>query len=728
MDTDQIINATIEHLKFTQKSINSMFYINCIEYLQKPKLKSSKISEISDRHIVEPLRMYIYNNYDDYVCLLVDFGSGSIDIIEEYVIYKKLKIYAQSENARSNMLRQLYSLESNDIDLIKTPLISLPPSYDMKNPIFIVTSIDHKTEVLDRLNKLNDIKYIHIENKRSINLFLCFHTCRFLKHQDLDRFCGYMKIADDQRNTEKNKKEIKKSVEMFKTVHKFYKNLELSDNDAYSRLMLFSGFVLHALGTTYTTDADTIFLTYGLKETRIREICRTLDKYQFMEYFMYDSQPHLENIESLITDPYNHFYFLGIKIINFNYHINRLQKRASPSAFVDMIMLKKINKLNTNPCIPLITVGSEHLIVYNPETIEHKLKTTQKYLKEWHNVSHTIEELKRLIPKCKEDSYDHPYRFKKQNIITRPITVTLRALLRDLISANFVRTTGSGDQENDQETFVVIDDCADYPNFYPRNKQKQVIVTEPSDNPKTEIYMELHQQETEKMIEKNKNNFIMLPVDYDGDWGNKIIDSLNGGDVDYVVIHYTLTRLLNSDNFIENLLKLCGPRSKLIIVRIDSDYVKSIFEDNESAEISVNYEYESEDDKKIISGIYNYDNDCVFYLKDTARYNTGRIETLTDPINILEEAGFKREKSQNMYDHYLEHYNIDVKIEDQTNVDQIKKNAELYTLNKNIRLYEKEITKINNYHIKNDNIMEEILANCKTFVLQMFKYDVYDRV
>jgi hypothetical protein len=606
LNTESLLKNVRTNLINISSSLKSRFYDNCIEHLDLSSvIENLQLShEIKDKHIVEPFRLFYYREFEKYYFYVFDISvhdKFKISSIINHAIIHQIEL--KSNKVLINLLRQLDVLENNDINRLT---LDIPDNLKyIKNILFVASSID-------LTNEIPDVYYIPLKNKRSINLFLNNYTLTFLKHQDLNRFANYLKSTDNY---------VKKSVNMFKNVYNLFKQIENYDISTYERLMLFSGFVLHTLGTTYTTDADIIYNARGLSTDNIKSITNELDKSTDIEYFIYaDTDHNIEYISDLITDPDKHYYFMGMKIININSHIKRLYQRASPSAFVDLIMMHKINGFKINPCIPVITIDEDEVTVYTEKMIEIKLRTTQKYFREWHGINYSISDLKVMIKRCKNYPNDPPF---YKPIRTYPFTLILDSYLhygiQDIINEYFV---------GNKIKLLILDDSKEYPRFYPKkNSGSSVTIIEPSDAPLTEVFI--------KMTDKKKHDisrsivYNMVPIDYISKWKKQTVIELDSK-YDNVFINFSLKYLMSDpDMMMTNLANVTNTDAKVLAIFIDGDVIENVLGSTNRFEIK-------DDDDKTIIGVYRYDNildskgtnikQFVIYVKGTLRFGTGSVE------------------------------------------------------------------------------------------------------
>lgn len=622
-DLSSLLNNVRTNLINISSSLKSRFYDDCIEHIDLPSVQEEFYNshEIKDKHIVEPFRLFFYSEFTKYYFYIVNYNMDtSISTVIEHCIIHKINV--ASSNVLTNLLKQLDVLENDDIDRFKQ---DLPNNLkNIKNILFVASSID-LSSVMNNLT----MQFIPLTNRRSLNLFLNNYTLTFLKYQDLDRFTNYLSNKDNY---------VQKSVTMFKNVYNLFKRIELRDVLSYERLMLFSGFVLHTLGTTYTTDADVIYNGRGLVNDKIKSMTDMLDTLSDIEYFVYtNADPNIEYISDLITDPDKHYFFLGIKIININSHIRRLYQRASPSSFVDLIMMNKINGYNIKPCIPIMTIDEQEITIYTKKIIEIKLRTTQKYFREWHNINYSISDLKELIKRCKDYPNDPPF-YKPLEI--DPFTIVLDSYIYygvlDIINENFNITENFNINDNFNK-LLIVDDSKEYPRYYPE-KGSSVTIMEPLEAPLTDVFIKM----TNKKRLSRTNTYDMKSVDYASIWDNSDIKYNN------VFVNFSLKYLItDQDQMMMNLNNSTVTDSNVLVVFIDGDVIENILN-----LYSGRFEIKDDNNKTII-GLYRYDDALdvnginlkrfVLFIRGTLRFGTGSVEYIVyekDLQNLFVSNGY----------------------------------------------------------------------------------------
>lgn len=603
-----MINSTdiIKSINEYKSVIQAEFYNECIKLF-------SNLDEIFDipdnKYILEGMRIFFTNknNYDLYnVYLLNNTYQYTKKNTDAY-----RKITFKSYEAKKNILKQIYYLDNNkhnnkhndkhnnnynDID-------------DICKDNDYITKLDKTVDIIVIFSK-KEHELIKVSNKYPIvNLLLGIESLKILEHQNLDRFCSFLCSE---------KKDIIQSCCMFDKFYKFYSGLTVNQKE---RFLIFSGSVLHTLGTTYTCDIDFVYYGEGQSQEEIDEIVRLFNKYEQCDYHIIynkkikkakDSLPYLynwiyydwpkligqNNILEVYADPMHHFHFLGMKLMSVDMTIARLMSRAAPSAFVDLIMLQKINGYDTKPCFPNLSLRQGKITVYSDKMIEKKLNTVKNYFKWWHDINTTIPELKKQIKKCKDVPEYNKYLKKsdKRNSNTQNIINYYESIIR----------------------------------FYCK-KYKSDMILNVGDNISDDAYRNMDVNITT----------LSLPIK-----NTKYKDNKYDAIISNFTIQYLLDPNLNASNkFIENINSVDKSDTIVIILYLDGE--RASYQLNKSK-----YDkYEVYFDGEPLYGIYKLDDDystynknkVMVYFKDKDGMEEGSIEPLVYKntlINRFKEIGY----------------------------------------------------------------------------------------
>lgn len=564
---NELTSKLLEFMKQRVQKFDTSFYKKCIDVLEillktNQELPSQSEKKDSDIYFFEPLRLFLVQEFDNYYCYVSDHQISENNI----KVQRKLNL---SDNAIKNLLRQFNAIELNNMDALVSD--NYP---DLDKIIFIISEIE-----------LNDSKIIRIRSKDSLGLFLGYEVLRVIEHQDMQRFIGYIE-------NEKGKKDISESNQMFKEMYGMYKSL---DQDQKDRSIFFSGFVLHALGTTYTSDADMIYWAKNDSESDIKKVERIFSKYHKLDYFVHtDERNDIDMTGDILTDPRKHFYFMGMKIVGINIHLQRLYYRASPAAFVDMYMLNKINKFNIKPCFPLMTLRDDPPIIFTKSLIEKKLRTVKKYLREWHGINLPNKKISKIFKKCKNYPNDPP--FHKQlsyDANTQYIEINHQTAILLLMGEYFKRN----------EDLLIIDNVKEMADY---GKKTKILFIGPD------------KERIDELKANNKNeNVMFLNKNISMKWDEK-----HGRYSNILIKHSTNEIFSNKDNFVNNILSVDDINTVIIIIYLDGVLINEVMKDDDMYQIK-------DQDQTLLFGIYKYDKqNVVIYLKDSQDYYSGRIERI----------------------------------------------------------------------------------------------------
>ncbi len=613
---DQLVPKILEFMNLRIKEFDTIFYKNCIDEI---KMKKYKIEY--DIYFYEPLRLFLVNNFDDYYYYLSDH------LINNNTIQRELNL---TNHAKTNLLRQFNAIELNNIDALKSN--TWP---NLNKIIFVVSPME-----------LSDDAVIRIRSKDSLGLFLGHEILRIVEHQEIERLVGYM-INKIQ------KRKIRESTQMFREMYGMYKSL---DQNVKDRTLFFSGFCLHALGTTYTDDADMIYWAKNQNQNQIRKAEKIFTKHHKLEYFVHtEIRNDIEMTGNVLTDPRKHFYFMGMKIVGINIHLQRLYYRASAASFVDMYMLNKINKFNIKPCFPLMTLRDDPPIIFTKNVVNDKLRIVKIYLKDWHGIKVSGNDITNIIQRCKNYPYDPPFhkQFSFDSNIKHIETIHHMAILQ-LMNEYFDK----------REKLLIIDNITE-PNDYGYgsiNKEHDMkVIFVGSDEETIKQLKNEHLKKYENMIFVNKNisikgSFVQETID------KSILHKKNR--FKNVLIQQNSNLMFkNKDNFIDNIQSV-DEDSTIIITYLDGALIKNALNGSKM------YQIKDKNDT-LIFGIYEYDKidenaSVVVFLKDSERYYGGLVEiivTLDDIKKIFISMNYKMIHEGTLYS-----------VSDDSNIDQIQKN------------------------------------------------------
>ena len=323
-----------------------------------------------------------------------------------------------------------------------------------------------------------------------------------------------------------------------------------------------------------------------------------------------------------MADPEYHFYFMGIKMIGTKMIIERLLSRASPSAFVDLIMLNKINNYESKPCFPNLTIRQGKITVYDNKTIEKKLRTICNYFHHWHDMKMCSNQLKKKIPRC--DTLPHyiykkePERNKYTSLITSYHDKVMKYYIRKYFSRTKLLDIGAGPLRNLK--------------FYEIIGIRNLIAIEPS------------KDSVQRGLEKYKNINPNMKVDLiegygDENWlkNNKVYDVVIKNKPYKSIllkfsIHYMIKKL---DTLLNNIKNVESDNTIIIVSCLDGNLINKKLN-------KYNGKYEIFIEDEPLYGIYKMDPDneykkIMVYFKGVYGVEKGSVEYLVDINNLIEK-------------------------------------------------------------------------------------------
>lgn len=660
MDVDTLIKS----IKSRDESLQTKFYKKCVKKLESYKIESGNmINKIpDDRYILESIRIFLLQS--EHFIYIIDRTILQMAKDNKSVSYREYDDPKLSEKAINNLLHQIYAMEENNIKYMcrETP-------YKIEHPCLVLSK--------ENIYEKND-KCICIldENKYSvINLMLGVESLDLLEHQNLERFCSYI-VSE--------KSDIKKSTNMFGKFYKFYNKLDLQTKE---RLILFSGSILHSLGTTYTSDIDIIYYGEGESKDKIAELVNTFRNINYCDYYviygkkilarkpsgeyqykwLLEKWPGLvgkDNIVELMADPKYRFHFLGIKMVGVKMIIERLLSRASPSAFVDLIMLKKINKYKSSPCFPNLSLRQGKITVYNHKQKNKALKTVKKYFKEWHGVSTSVNSLKREIIECNEKPHNIYSKEKEKFQYSTEITRYHNMFSKSYIDKYFKKTNlldvGAGPL---RQVY-----------FYKKIGINKLVAIEPSD------------YSIKEGLESIKKRNIVLDVNVINGYGDeswedndKYSDVIKNKPYKSILFKFTIHYMLkNIDTVIQNIKSVDKDNTVIMITCLDGNKIEEKLKEN-------NGRYEIIIGDEPLYGIYDMENvenglkQIMIYFRGVYGVESGSIEYIVDIdwlISKFESIGYGVLENKSFLETSQPHL---IKIRDKLNETQ-KKVSELHKI------------------------------------------------
>jgi hypothetical protein len=343
--------------------------------------------------------------------------------------------------------------------------------------------------------------------------------------------------------------------------------------------------LLFMIGTTTARDVD--ILIYNINNNKnIKDIAIIMGKYD-IDYNIYTkdkvwySHEYQRNVYWM-TQAFNNdwtknvnaneledfyfnnrfnFYIHGVKCISLRMQIERLIKRNSDYAYVDLIGLTIQNNLNLvelkpKLCMPVLRLrqGVKHIItktIYND-----MIKKIKKYLRLWHNADYTLEKIKMFFPLClKSKSYNN-------NLLR------YNQFIRFYFLIKYCNNNG----------ILLIIELNNILNkkFYARLNFNKILLLKSYQNVSEDIY--------------NHKNIKHIKINSYEDWlntsdnsnKNQILKIINKK-IDLIIFDFTINYMIfNSILLIKNIIKISKKGTKVIVHCLDGNLINKLLINNDN--------------------------------------------------------------------------------------------------------------------------------------------------
>ena len=633
----------IKSIKEFNKFYNIELLNNVINYFKSYEIKNI-INE--NEYELMGIIIYLFLNKDKYkVGIIVN------SIPSENTIYRVLSM-------NNKILKNFfYSLLSNKF-IINYSLIKKSD----ENNVYIC--INNNTKNLKDDNYPIIPKNIDLS---SLTQLFGIENINILKYINFDR-CFTLKETKEGKNSEHQ-------MDIYKKIF-----LKSNDYEKYSSVVL-SSMILYVIGTTTAMDIDPMIynvmdnkelfkITNKMSNNKIDYILLNKNNIWYWEktkkdaYWMtyaiseeWVKSVGASNIEEIFFNNKYHFYFNEIKFTSLQLQINRLFKRNSAYAYVDLYALKKFNypDLKLDCKMPQLRKRCGKISCIDENTYKETIKAIKKYLNLWHKIDVSIKELENIFM-CNQIN---PYNKYLKNVDRYNIFNNLRKYHQYIKSyylekycknINILLDVGSAHLKSLK--------------FWKKYNIKHIISLEPS----KDLY------ESGLKIMK-KNNFAKKRIKYiravgEKDWisGNaslnnnskKELINLKNIKVDCITFEFSLHYMIyNIDVLMKNINNVSKKNTYVIIHSINGDFVeKSIFKDNK---ISVYY---NNDEVFYIKKKYkdsNINKKIDIYFKGTQGLNNIVTEYVINPtylINKFIEYNFKLVEYTKFLDHESSKFNL----------------------------------------------------------------------
>jgi hypothetical protein len=414
--------------------------------------------------------------------------------------------------------------------------------------------------------------------------------------------------------------------------------------------MVFSGAILHSLGTTYTGDIDIMYYGEGETQEEIQQIKTLLDSNSSYDYsiiynktvitkgetrnylynWLFIGWPNLvnkPNMLEIMADPEFHYYFMGIKMVSVKMIIERLLRRAAPTAFVDLLMLKKINGYDSSPCFPNMSLRKGKITIYTDDEIDRKLHTVKYYFKNWHHIDISMDKLRLLVPRCNESQLEKFNITPEHNPYTDAILKCM-----DRVIKHYVTTYLQGDKLLEIGNTFDVD-------FYRTNNIKEVInigVTDLKDAP------ECNEEEKVKICRINDPGYDSWT--HNGrTFQNVFADKPYKSILFNFSIHYLIQDV---KNLLKNISSVDTENTTIVVAFLDGNKVnRKLSQNNGKYEIILGDEplygvYSLRGSKSLAFKDVEYiKNIKMIYFKGVYGVDSGAIEFIVDSNYLIQKLG-----------------------------------------------------------------------------------------
>jgi hypothetical protein len=371
---------------------NNDFHNSLLLYYKNKKSIKHRIKE--DVYELTGIIYYLLENKDKY-----KLG------INLNVKPNKKKCYYRKKRLSLLELNNLeYCLNSNEINIKFN-------NKKNKNKIYLIFS---DTDYDFNYN----IKFINII---SLTQLFGIENFNILKYINSDRHYKLLKTKEGMHSN--------KELQNYKDI--------LANKPDYiiNNFIVLSSMLLFILGTTTARDID--ILIYNINDdiniNKTAEIMgeRNVDyklfnknnlwysyedkreMYWMTQAYSYDwvKNSGANELEDFYFNSNFYFYVYGIKCVSLKMQIERLIRRNSEYAYVDLIGLSIHNNVNINLFKPDLCISNLRLrqgvkTILTDESYEQMIIKIVKYLKLWHDKIFSIDQIKIILPKCSNESYD----------------------------------------------------------------------------------------------------------------------------------------------------------------------------------------------------------------------------------------------------------------------------------------------------------------------------------
>lgn len=380
MESIDIINSLN---KYKNEEFETVFLNEIIAYF-KDKKTITKIFE--NDFMLAGIRIHIlYNKFYFYL---------SPKKNSKRVCYRQLNL---SKNQAYNLQNQLAGIKKNTFHICDKVNAGSLKSF------LIISSVPIKEEKNNELHK--DL----------ILSLLGVNSLKFLEYQNLDNYCKLW------NKSEKNFNEIAKLKIKIK-------KLSWQEQD---RILMFGSIIYQFLGTIFTEDVNLIIIEKNDNDTKLKDEFKGF-KHIYISEKNYDADKYYKvqwvinklpilvgapDIYTMLIDTKYHFNFMGLKCISIFANIERSIDKSSWYSFLDIYLLKIINKLDcmNKLCIKNIAFKHGKSVINTNSSIKDMYNNINKFAKKSYGIDIPISYIKEHFEKC-SNKFDTIYKNKVKYI------------------------------------------------------------------------------------------------------------------------------------------------------------------------------------------------------------------------------------------------------------------------------------------------------------------------
>jgi hypothetical protein len=387
------INSTIiDSIKKYNSNYNVHFYNDVIEYFENTKI-SNEIKE-NEYELIG----HILHSYINQIPIGIKYNKPE---------QNNNKYYRKITLTEIEFTNFIHCLKTNEL-IRKNKKIATP---SLVKPIQIYVVIDDEDYDID-IKKINMCSLTQLLGIENINI---------LKHINLDYLC---------------KLSATKCGEHSKQQLETYKKLLHNENEQLQNLICaYGSIILFCNGCTTAEDVDVIIYNKYKNEqykTQMATLSKKIEKKdidyvrlddnnmwwvgkkQYFPYLTYAltqewvNLGNAQNIEHVFFNPKNHFYINGIKCISLKLQYERLLKRNSINAYVDIYALSRNNNYkNIFPItIPHLQFRGGVVKFISSAEYEIMVNGIKKNIKAWHGDDLSIKQIKNMFKFSELNSYN----------------------------------------------------------------------------------------------------------------------------------------------------------------------------------------------------------------------------------------------------------------------------------------------------------------------------------